>query len=238
MKKRVLNIAIALTSFALLLTSCEQESKGDYSTTSNSDTYPTTQSDSYNQDTTPSEIFHIVSFETHGGSQVPPQKVLHGSKATKPNDPTKQGYDFVNWTYNGEQWSFIEYSVTEDMTLDATWSVINYEIEYNLDGGTNSPSNPLVYTIEDEISLYDPSKEGYTFTGWVLNGEKVSKIEKGATGNLSLTATWGIHPFNVTVFSSDLSKGTVLGSGTYEYNSLVKRDVYLQVGFLIIVSLI
>ena len=47
------------------------------------------------------------------------------------------------------------------------------------------------YTIEDDFPLVSPTREGYTFTGWVSSSsEAVPKISKGMTGNLVLTATW------------------------------------------------
>lgn len=66
---------------------------------------------------------HTVTFDSKGGSFVAPQKVKHGEKATKPNDPTKDGFEFDKWTYQGEEWSFVGYTVTSDMTLEAIWSL-------------------------------------------------------------------------------------------------------------------
>lgn len=164
---------------------------------------------------------YAVTFDSNGGSLVPSQIVEKGDKVTKPEDPTRNGYDFVNWTYQGEEWSFIDCVVTEDMTLVANWSIITYNITYELNGGTNSSSNPSTYTVEDTITLADPSKTGYSFAGWTLNDEPISTIQAGTYGNLTLVATWSINSYNVTVTSSDTSKGTVSGSGTYEYNSQV-----------------
>ena len=164
---------------------------------------------------------HTVTFDSNGGSSVPSQTVAKGDKVTKPEDPTRNGYDFVNWTYQGEEWSFIQHVVTEDMTLLANWSIINYKITYKLNGGTNASSNPSTYTVEDTIALANPSKAGYSFAGWTLNGEPISTIQAGTYGNLKLVANWSINSYNVTVTSSDENKGTVSGSGTYEYNSEV-----------------
>ena len=66
-----------------------------------------------------------------------------------------------------------------------------YNITYNLDGGTNSESNPVSYNREtDTITLKDPTKTGYTFTGWttdtITSPTKNLTIEKGSTGNKSI----------------------------------------------------
>ena len=49
----------------------------------------------------------------------------------------------------------------------------------------------LAYTVEDEVVLPTPAKEGYIFLGWYnAAGEKQEKIEKGTTGDLVITAKW------------------------------------------------
>ena len=38
-----------------------------------------------------------VTFDSNGGSEVPPQSVEGGKKAEKPDDPTRTGYTFDAW---------------------------------------------------------------------------------------------------------------------------------------------
>ena len=170
------------------------------------------------------EKVHTVTFDTHGGSQVPSQRVKHGDKIEKPDNPTKLGYDFVNWTYKDEEWSFIGYSVTENMTLDANWYLVTYNITYILDGGTNNSSNPTTYTVEDEIVLANPYKYGYRFVGWYDDeGNQITTLGQTIACNLTLTAKW-YDKANVTVYSSDNSLGTVSGGGEYR----IFTDVTIQ----------
>lgn len=74
---------------------------------------------------------YTVTFNSNGGSMVPSQEVVRGGKIQEPSDPIKEGYTFVNWTYQGEEWNFIGYSVSEHMILDANWE-INTEIKEGL----------------------------------------------------------------------------------------------------------
>lgn len=50
----------------------------------------------------------------------------------------------------------------EDITVYAKWTIVEYEIVYNLDGGTNNESNPATYTVEDAVTFAAPSKLGYS----------------------------------------------------------------------------
>lgn len=117
--------------------------------------------------------YHIVTFDTLCDAQIDPAYVLDGKKATKPADPTRPGYTFVNWLYEGEPWVFFGYSVTEDITLTANWEAIDYTVIFQNDDGS-------VLEIVEEAHYGDsvtyhgdiPSKVNvqdhyiYTFTGW------------------------------------------------------------------------
>ena len=80
-------------------------------------------------------------------------------------------------------------------TLTAQWTVHPYTITYNLAGGTVE-GNPNTYTIETvAFTLKNPTKSGYTFTGWSgtgLDGENnmTVTIPTGSTGNRIYTAHW------------------------------------------------
>ncbi len=87
-------------------------------------------------------------------------------------------------------------SVPEVLTaLTAQWTVNQYTITYDLAGGTVE-GNPDTYTIETvAFTLKNPTKSGYTFTGWSgtgLTGENnmTVTIPKGSTGERSYTAHW------------------------------------------------
>ena len=49
---------------------------------------------------------YTVTFDSDGGSEVPVQTVNAGEKATKPADPTRDGYDFTGWKKDGADFSF------------------------------------------------------------------------------------------------------------------------------------
>ena len=133
------------------------------------------------------------------------------------NPADRTGYTFKGWFDNeactGDAVTEIKKGSTGDKVFWAKWEAIPYTITYNLNGGTNDSANPVSYNIETAtIILKEASKENYTFAGWYDNagftGEKVSKIEKGSTGNKDFWAKWEINTYPV-IFSVDGENGAL-----------------------------
>ncbi|MDD6021061.1 MAG: InlB B-repeat-containing protein, partial [Oscillospiraceae bacterium] len=108
-------------------------------------------------------------------------------------------------------------AVKEDIMYFAHFSEVadKYTITYNLNGGTNASTNPSEYTVEDEITLAAPAREGYTFVGWTEG----DKIEKGSTGDKTFTAEWEANDVNYTVKHV---RETL--SGTYDDAALTETE--------------
>jgi|GEM_PF-2689693 len=67
---------------------------------------------------------YTVSFDSDGGSEVASQTIGYGSKATKPADPTKEGYTFAGWfDANGNAVNFDE-AITGNTVYVAHWNPI------------------------------------------------------------------------------------------------------------------
>ena len=85
---------------------------------------------------------------------------------------------------------------------------IAYTITYELNGGTNNSSNPSTYNVLYGATFAEPTKEGYIFDGWTIDGVKVTGINQGlnntfanasalysglatrTTGNKTVVANW------------------------------------------------
>lgn len=118
-----------------------------------------------------------------------------------PTAPNKNGYTFEGWEYNDViiNSDFLEnIQINEDIYIYASWSIIEYNIDYNLNGG-ESVSNPSTYTIEDEnLPLLSPSKYGYNFVGWQTNdGNIIDTIDTKQCKDITLTAKWELITHNV-----------------------------------------
>lgn len=138
------------------------------------------------------EGYHIVSFDSDGGSDVDNQVIKHGEKIKKPDDPVKLGYNFVNWTYQDEVWSFAGYVVTEDMTLKANWdkeATQYFTITFVNDDGTVletqkrvEKGSTVVYTGDIPVKPNQEDHYLYTFDGW--------DKELVAIGNMTFVAQY------------------------------------------------
>lgn len=116
------------------------------------------------------------------------EEVMARRDAVFPDITVPAGYTFTGWSSDGK-------AICQDTIIKAQYEVITYTITYQLNGGTGAGENPSYYTVESEsITLQSAEKEGFTFTGWymdeTLSGNRISMIEKGSTGDITLYAGW------------------------------------------------
>ena len=135
-----------------------------------------------------------------------------GNKTVTPiNPPIKEGYNGFDGWYNGDTKYTFGSTLSEDITLTAKFSnPKTYNISYKLDGGT--ATNPATYTVKSEdITLNNPKKTGYTFTGWSgtgLTGENYMTvtIAKGSKGDRTYTAHFSQNNYTVKFDTNGGSK--------------------------------
>ena len=112
----------------------------------------------------------------------------------------KVGYTFAGWTLTTDMNTAKEYT--------ANWTANTYNISYELNGGTNATANPATYTYGVGVAeLLSPTRDGYTFAGWTLDGNIVTDISETQVGNITLSAQWEEIP--VEPDDSDDSSGGV-----------------------------
>ena len=66
---------------------------------------------------------------------------------------------------------------------------VTNKIIYQLNGGKNNSSNPTVIN-GDQINLKNPTRAGYIFKGWYIDGKKVAQIPAGYAADMKLVAKW------------------------------------------------
>lgn len=167
--------------------------------------------------------YYSVTLDPNGGSVSETLiNVRYGFLYSLPT-PTRLNYTFDGW-YDGSTkisntgaWKF-----ASDKTFVAHWTIIKYSINYILNGGTNDPSNPSSYTVEDTVTFAAPSKTGYGFSGWFSGDNIITGIPKGSTGIVNIEARWTAKLNNLFVTSEDTSKGTaaILSGSGYSGESI------------------
>ena len=105
-----------------------------------------------------------------------------------------------------------------------------YTVKYHLSGGKNSSKNPASYrpSLTKSISLHTPTLKGYTFKGWYTDSaktKKITKIEKGTTGNIELWAKWERKTYTISYHLSG-GKNSSKNPSKYTYSS--SKDVALH----------
>ena len=142
------------------------------------------------------EKFNITIDPSNGNDPIVKEVTYGDPIGELPPDPSKEGYDFEGWEdENGEEVT-PDTIITGEKEVKAKYTPIKYNITYDLRDGSlpSGKENPEEYTIEDEITLVNPTKEGKTFAGWTgSNGTSLQTrvtISKGSTGNKSYTANY------------------------------------------------
>ena len=131
-----------------------------------------------------------VKFDTDGGNKIEAVTVKKNERVEAPKDPKKKGYVFVEWQKEGKTYDFKK-KVTENMTLKAKWlPEIYVTITLDSNGGSEVEAMKIISgTKLSKDDIENPTREGYTFAGWLV-GENKYDFSKKITSNLTLTASW------------------------------------------------
>ncbi|MFE5321174.1 InlB B-repeat-containing protein [Paenibacillus sp. NPDC056579] len=153
---------------------------------------------------------YTVSFNVYGGSPISVQTVVYNENAVRPAvDPTKTGYTFVGWYTDGTlntPYSFAS-SITDNTTIYAKWSINNYAVRFQSNGGSSVANQSVTYnTYASEPAA--PEKPGYDFRGWYTDSGMTSPFgfsTTAITSDLTLFAKWTMNSPGVPAIQSIVS---------------------------------
>jgi len=130
-------------------------------------------------------------------------------KTLSSNAYTKTGYKFAGWatTPDGQKVYDNNHSVKKltaenggVVTLYAVWQKETYTVTFNADGGSVNPSSMTVTYDSTYNNLPIPTKDGYNFVGWFIDGAQVSDgMKVTVTENKTAVAKWTekvVHTIN------------------------------------------
>ena len=162
---------------------------------------------------------YTVTFDSNGGSEVKSRRVAENGSVIEPNDPTRDGYTFVGWYLNNEEFDF-NTKITSDITLTARWEEISEEGgQGGNGGGSGGPINvssislnfKTIYlnigqtkTVTARVS---PSNATNRTVTWESSNNNIATVSNGnitgvSAGTVTITATAGGKSASVEVIVS------------------------------------
>ncbi len=133
------------------------------------------------------------------------QTVKNGKSVLRPEDPIRDGYEFMGWytaKEGGERYQFNGSMIlSAGTTVYAHWRPVSTQKEFviDFDLGYEATAPAAVNTVNGKLFDIpsDPTREGYTFAGWWISdyedGAKLTvKYEEGREfkANTTLFAVW------------------------------------------------
>ena len=204
------------------------------------------------------------------------------SSATKLGLPelSRTGYEFKGWSltpndtgvyYDADtNWNNVSVSIDNKdvcisdvnvgdiyFNLYAIWVANEYKINYNLAGGSHGSSHPTTATYDVVINISNPTKKGYTFTGWTASGLSNTAQAGGASwngtattettfknltaedgGTVTLTANWTANTYTINYsLGGDTSYPANLDSNAPKsatYNVAIEISTPTRVGYVFV----
>ena len=173
-----------------------------------------------------------VSFNANGGTLRSPASVSvnYGDTIEKPADPERESLKFAGWLLEGDygvHWDF-SWPLQADLKLKADWDTIKYKVSYDSDGGT-AVIPEAVEKDQKATKPADPSRAGYDFLGWRLNGAAYS-FDSPVTGDITLKAEWKAHEYTVAFDANGGSGSMAPMQFKYDEEKDLTKNSYVKEG--------
>ena len=157
---------------------------------------------------------HTVSFNTHGGSAVASQEIVHGEYlAAAPAAPEKEDYIFQYWSLidGGEEVDITTVQINEDKEFHAVW-VSDGSIRL-LDGSTVNHTNYITGVTADETVEFMGNEVHYAKFSGTCSG--VSSV-KDLTRVIAYNATTNKTKIRISAHNNSTSARNILVKGLVE----------------------
>lgn len=181
------------------------------------------------------EVSYTVTFDADNGQENTEQTVTAqtGFKVTQPDVPTKAGYTFDGWMYQGKYWDF-DTPVSGNATFTAVWVPKQYNVTFDCNGGTINGKEIQTYTgtYGKDAAPWAQGivqRQGYTFAGWSQdrNGEVAfdpdDRFPADWTQDITLYAVWVANGQEVT-YTAYSEDGATAGRVEIPYDTKIVID--------------
>lgn len=151
---------------------------------------------------------YTVKFDTNGGNTISEQKIEKNGKVSRPEDPTREGYEFVGWYIGDDVYDF-ESEITENVTIEARWqdaakaAVSGVTLDQTV--VTIKPGGAIILT-----ATVNPDNAANKSVTWVSSNPTVATVDengnvtalKAGTAYITVTTKEGNFSAKATVVVS------------------------------------
>ena len=160
---------------------------------------------------------YTISFDTNGGSNITSIVDLPGTAVSAPADPTRERFIFIGWFMDEELLEPYEFTIMpkENITIYAKWEQTLYRITFIANGGNLMNSLYLDFESGESITgVEDPTRTGYTFTGWFESDVSFDVTQTMPERDIVLDAKWEVNSYTITF---DTDGGSLIDAQTYNF---------------------
>ena len=161
---------------------------------------------------------YVVKFNAQGGIAVADRRVQHNQPVGELPITTRTGHTFNGWftaISNGTKIT-ADTKITGNTTFYAQWTINNYTVTFNSQGGPAVPSVQVTYNFPVG-KLPAPTRVEYDLVGWytsIVGGTKVT-ADTRITNNVTFYARWKLKEYPITW---DSQGGTAVANTIAQYN--------------------
>jgi len=170
---------------------------------------------------------YTVTLDANGGTGgTTSVSATYDSAMPSATAPTRTGYTFTGYYYNDTQYydgsmtSTHTWDRASATTLQAHWTINNYTLTYDVNGGNAlSPDHKSVTYNTAYGELPTPTRTGYTFGGWytqAIGGDAVSSETIMGAADVTIHAHWTANIYTVQFDKQSGSGGTASVNATYD----------------------
>ena len=121
----------------------------------------------------------------------------------------------LTWTVGGEEVTFPYQMTTAQVTFLAKWTPAVYTL--TVDGVEQQVA------FGTQLNIEEPTKEGYTFNGWLKNGAAYVLPEKMPAENIVITSDWTVNTHKAVIYYYDADGGEVYVEKSIPYGTELKN---------------
>lgn len=176
-------------------------------------------------------------------------------------DAKRTGYTFNGWTDKSgkkvtgineganatfsspdDLYSKLAARLTGDITLNANWTVNDYKVKFNANGGSGTMADEgMTYDTAKALTANSFKKTGYTFTGWNTKADgsgttyedkaSVKNLVSEKGGTVTLYAQWKVNTYHVK-YNANGGSGTMADQSVqYDSNFVTTKNSFTKTGY-------